>query len=214
MGSTPDFAAQRSRDLKHVPTLPGTPGRRAIKAEQDAATFARDIRHYDPRQIWGRANALLETDPARLLAALVHLAARADPRTPEWTNDMGGIVALHPDYDPSRHRKAPKPHKPGPHDDAVVAFARKGHTDSEIARHLGLRRQTVNKIRGFYNLPDRNQERRAERDQLIAELAERGASIRDIAAAVGASPQTVERILDRHDEAAENARTEGTEPAA
>ncbi|WP_290055639.1 helix-turn-helix domain-containing protein [Amycolatopsis solani] len=215
-----DFHTEKNRDLKHVPKLTGNAPQRAQRADADAAQLARDIRHYDVNQIWGRLNRWAETSPTRLLAAAVHLAAMAQPRVPGWCDDLGGTIGLHPDYDPARHRAADPntPHAPakmGKHDQAIIDLAGKGVHDNAIARQLGLSRRTVNRIRGAYGLPDRSHERVARRDAEIAKLNAAGNGPAVIAAAVGVSLSTVERALRRLADAAERDRAaEGAEPAA
>jgi DNA-binding NarL/FixJ family response regulator len=213
-----DFHTEKNRDLRHVPKLTGNAPQRSALAESDAAAFARDIHAYDVNQIWGRASWMLENSPTRLLAALVHLAARADPRTPAWCDALGGTIGLHPDYDPARHRPAePKaPARPmGAHDQAIIDLANKGMHDNAIARKLGLSRKTVNQIRGAYGLPDRSHERITRRDAEIAELAAAGNGPEVIRAAVGVSLSTVERALRRIADAAERDHADdGAEPAA
>ncbi|MEV6879139.1 hypothetical protein [Amycolatopsis sp. NPDC051128] len=214
-----DFHTEKNRDLRHVPKLTGNAPQRSALAESDAAAFARDIHAYDVNQIWGRANWMLEKSPTRLLAALVHLAARADPRTPAWCDALGGTIGLHPDYDPARHRTAePKTapaRKMGKHDQAIIDLAGKGLHDNAIARELGLSRKTVNQIRGAYGLPDRSHERVTRRDAEIAELAAVGNGNHTIAAAVGVSLSTVQRALRRIADAAGTEHADaGAEPAA
>src|SRR5207248_2782221 len=97
------------------------------------------VRQLDPRQVWGAINRLGKTDPQRLLAALISLAVRVDPtqhepgRAPAWTEQIGGIPALHPDY-------TARPGRTVPDDQAsqVARLADSGLPDHEIARRLGL----------------------------------------------------------------------------
>ncbi|WP_372673004.1 hypothetical protein [Amycolatopsis kentuckyensis] len=219
-----DFETEKNRDLRHVPKLTGNPTQRAQRADTDAARLVRDIRHYDPAQIWGRLNRWAEESPTRLLAAAMHLAAMADPRVPEWCDALGGTIGLHLDYDPARHNRteqnAPRKRKPGPNDEAVIKLAQQGIPDAEIARRLKIRRQAVNLIRGYYGLPDRTREAAAKRDAHIAELAAAGNGPHAIAAAIGLSVSSVERALRRIADAAEDdnvaraAEAAGAEPAA
>lgn len=215
-----DFHTEKNRDLRHVPTLAGNPRQRAQRADADAAQLARDIRHYDPAQIWGRLNYWAETSPTRLLAAAVHLAAMAQPRVPAWCDELGGTIGLHLDYDPARHRPADlepvrPPKKMGPNDQAIIDLAGKGMTDAAIARRLNLGRRNVTRIRGAYGLPDRSSDRIARRDAEIARMDAAGNGTAVIAAAVGVSRKTVERALHRIADTAErDAAAEGAEPAA
>jgi len=214
-----DFVTEKNRDLRHVPKLTGNPTQRAQRADADAAQLARDIRHYDPAQLWGRLNRWAEESPTRLLAAAMHLAAMADPRVPAWCDQLGGTIGLHLDYDPARHRPtdpdAAPARKKGPNDDAVLKLARQGLHDAAIARKLGIRRQAVNLIRGAYGLPCRSQEARANRDAHVAELAAAGNGTHAIVAATGLSLSTVERALRRIADAAdEDTRAAEAEPAA
>lgn len=148
------FTQRLQRDLEHCPALTGTAPQRAYQGDADALQFAEDIRELDPRQVWGAVNRLGKTDPERLLAAFISLAARVDPTEhgaglpPAWAAGIGGIPALHPDFKP----EAPVSRKPTRPDRVqqameIARLAESGVTDIDIARRLGLPLSTVERMR-------------------------------------------------------------------
>lgn len=198
-------------DLKHSPDLTGSARQRASQADVDARRLVADLRDLDPRAIWGRINRWNDTNPHRVFAALVALAAMVDPADigttgpPEWTVPFGGPAALHPDYNaaeltPGQATNAVK------YRDDILRLAAGGLTQREIALRLGIRESTVGHVRR-----EAGDRRRApgspsgRHDAEIAELDRQGYTTDQIAESVGCSARTVERARVRIAAAAEKA---------
>ncbi|WP_410652085.1 hypothetical protein [Amycolatopsis sp. cmx-4-54] len=141
----------RLDDLAHCPqNLPGNPGFRAHLATKDALELIVDVRELDVREIWGRLNRWGTETPERLIAALVTVAAMADPdqittEPPAWTADIGGMKALHPDYVPLPANALPntKSETLAAVDRLIVA----GLSTRGVAERTGVTRRTVEKRR-------------------------------------------------------------------
>lgn len=200
MGGDPH--GDRLKDLANVPELPVGAGRRAYQADLDARQLIADIHEVDPREIWGRLNRWGKENPARLLAAAVHLAAYADVdqvttgAPPPWTVPMGGTGALHPDFN-GRRRPLPTARTYGrKHDDEIVKLREAGLTHAEIALRVGV---SMNKVattcreNGLgLTVPDA-----AERDAEILRLTAEGLTDAEIAARLTCSTRTVARGRQR-----------------
>lgn len=68
----------------------------AEQATRDAIAAATDLREVDPQQVWTRLQGLARTDPTRLLALTVALAAMVDVERPvadllAWTDPYGSF---------------------------------------------------------------------------------------------------------------------------
>jgi DNA-binding NarL/FixJ family response regulator len=205
-----DTHHELNEDLKHCPALTGNARQRATQADTDARRLAADIRDLDPRVIWGRINRWNNTNPQRVLAALVSLAAMTDPDhipridPPYWTVDIGGTAALHPDYRANELAPAQLANA-SRHRDDIVRLAEAGQlTNREIALRLGIRETTVSHVRRQTGARHSPPGSRAKHDDEIAELDALGYSTEQIAEAVGCSLRTVERARQRI-AAAENA---------
>ncbi|AUI56754.1 LuxR C-terminal-related transcriptional regulator [Amycolatopsis sp. BJA-103] len=151
MSDTPSASTPRLRDLAHCPqTLPGNPGSRSYQGNTDALELITDVRELDVREIWGRLNRWGKETPERLIAAIVSLAAYADPdqittEPPEWTLSIGGIRALHPD-----HETLPENCLPNTKSETSAAIDRlivAGLTTRAIAERVGVTKRTVEKRR-------------------------------------------------------------------
>lgn len=149
--STSAISARVLAEYEACPDLPGTAGRRAWQAAQDARELAVDVRDLDPRQIWGRLNLMGQEDPARLLAMVVDLAVNIDLDAPmgshaAWTETFGGTAALHPDY--SRRAAPPPPLLPVAERDAEIErLTAAGLSSRDIGMRLGVHPRTVTRRR-------------------------------------------------------------------
>lgn len=199
-------------DGSHCPELIGYARQRATQADTDARRLIADIRELDPRVIWGRITRWNETNPHRVIAAIVSLAAMAELDTasstdpPPWTTPIGGTAALHPDYSASEFTPA-QVSNAVKYRETIIRLAEAGElTSREIALRLGIRESTVGHVRREAGIQTRKPGSvAAKRDAEIAELDELGYSTDQIAEAVGCSVRTVERARRRVAAAAETA---------
>lgn len=208
-----DTHRERLDNIAACPDLTGDAGRRAYHGNVDALCLALDVRELDPREVWGRINRWGHTDPQRLLAAVISLAAMVDPdhhqlhQDPPWSEPIGGVAALHPDHGkPNRNDiRIAEAHK---HDDAILKLAETGNlTDREIAMRLGISAHKVYETRIAHGLRRNvvDPQSRIERDRKIDELKAEGHDLEAIARMVGCSTRTVMRSRRRANEAAEGA---------
>lgn len=78
-----DDTTARRRESRALPRVPREQVHKvAERAQLDAMDLATGVRDLDPHEVWGRLHALVSSDPQRLVAAAVALAAMVDVDAP------------------------------------------------------------------------------------------------------------------------------------